>query len=115
MFTLVQNGGGVNEDVLNSYCWMYSTFNIPLEFKGVCARREHTGTTLYNSYYQWIVIFLVLSATLFYLPRMIWLMAEGGLMKFLAKGVTTKIIEDADEKREKLLKTFSVNCCVCEL
>jgi hypothetical protein len=35
-------------------------------------------------------------------------MMEGGLMKFLAKGATDKIIEDADQKREALLKTFQV-------
>jgi hypothetical protein len=35
-------------------------------------------------------------------------MMEGGLMKFLAKGATDKIIEDADDKREALLKTFQV-------
>ena len=29
-------------------------------------------------------------------------MLEGGLMKFLAKGATEKIVEDADEKRERL-------------
>ena len=28
-------------------------------------------------------------------------MLEGGLMKFLAKGATEKIVEDADEKRER--------------
>ena len=50
----------------------------------------------------------MVSAMLFYLPRAIWLMAEGGLMKFLAKGTTTKIVEDADEKRESLIKTFQV-------
>ena len=47
-------------------------------------------------------------AILFYTPRAIWLMAEGGLMKYLAKGATTKIVEDADKKREALLKTFQV-------
>ena len=36
-------------------------------------------------------------------------MMEGGLMKFLARGATDKIIEDADNKREMLLKTFQVN------
>ena len=34
--------------------------------------------------------------------RGLWLMLEGGLMKFLAKGATEKIVEDADEKRERL-------------
>ena len=33
-------------------------------------------------------------------------MLEGGLMKFLAKGATEKIVEDAAEKRESLIKTF---------
>ena len=54
-------------------------------------------------------IFLVVCAILFYTPRAIWLMAEGGLMKYLAKGATTKIVEDADKKREALLKTFQVH------
>ena len=40
--------------------------------------------------------------------RALWLMLEGGLMKFLAKGATEKIVEDADEKREALIKTFQV-------
>lgn len=57
---------------------------------------------------QWVSIFLVVCAILFYTPRAVWLMAEGGLMKYLAKGATTKIVEDADKKREALLKTFQV-------
>ena len=52
--------GGVNQGVLNSYCWMYSTFNIPPTFEGNCYKREHDGNTLYNSYYQWVAIFLVI-------------------------------------------------------
>ena len=64
-----QNGGAVNEAVLNSYCWMYSSFTIPLNFKGACTKREHDGSNLYNSYYQWVSLFLVVSALLFYAPR----------------------------------------------
>ena len=60
-------------------------------------------------YLQWVSIFLVVCAILFYTPRAIWLMAEGGLMKYLAKGATTKIVEDANKKREALLKTFQVS------
>jgi len=98
--------GGVNNDVLNSYCWMYSSFNIPPDFKGACAKREFNGAKLYNTYYQWVAIFLVFQSVMFYLPRSIWLMLEGGLMKFLAKGARGKIIEEACEKRESLLSTF---------
>lgn len=75
---LFQRDGGVNQGVLNSYCWMYSTFNIPPSFQGNqepdsmfiivivlcfignCFKREHDGNTLYNTYYQWVAIFLVI-------------------------------------------------------
>merc|ERR1712106_416365 len=99
-------GGGVDSGVLNSYCWMYSTFNIPPNFKGSCAKREHDGNTLYNTYYQWVAIFLVIQALIFYLPRMLWLNMEGGLMKFLVRNARGKIIEDAEEKRDSLIQTF---------
>ncbi len=36
--------------------------------------------------------------------RTLWLMMEGGLMKFFGKGTTTRIIEDPEEKRDKLVE-----------
>ena len=47
-----------------------------------------------------IYVLTFISENLFF--RGLWLMLEGGLMKFLAKGATEKIVEDADEKRERL-------------
>jgi len=38
---------------------MYSKFELPKFFKGTCVRRDHEGGVLYNSYYQWVSIFLV--------------------------------------------------------
>ena len=38
------------------------------------------------------------------MPRMMWLMKEGGLMKFLAEGAMGRIVEDKEEKRDKLVK-----------
>merc|ERR1712038_128654 len=98
--------GGVNQAVLNSYCWMYSSFDIPPNFKGNCAKREPDGATLYNTYYQWVAIFLVVQACLFYIPRVAWLRLEGGLMKFLVKDARGKIIDDAESKRDELVLTF---------
>ena len=28
---------GIEKEVLESYCWMYSTWNIPREYKGACS------------------------------------------------------------------------------
>ena len=77
-------------------------------FQGSCVKKEHDGATLYNSHYQFVSIFLVAQAGLFYGPRYVWLMLEGGLMKFLARGVREKIVEDPVQKRDTLLKTFQV-------
>ena len=49
-----------------------------------------------------------MQALLFYLPRMIWLSVEGGLMKFLVSNARGKIIEDPEEKRDSLIQTFQV-------
>ena len=45
-------GDGIKDDVLNSFCWMYSSFNIPPNFKGACAKKDPDPTVLYNTYYQ---------------------------------------------------------------
>ena len=90
-YSIFQPGGGVNEGTLQAYCWMYSQFTLPGDFKGKCVKREHDGTNLYNSYYQWVALFLVASALLFYVPRALWLTFEGGLMSFLSKGATKKV------------------------
>jgi hypothetical protein len=102
-------GGGVDGGVLNSYCWMYSSFKIPPDFKGHCSKRDHYGEELYNTYYQWVAIFLVCQALLIYIPRVVWLSMEGGLMKFLVRNARGKIVEGAQEKRDQLIQTFKVH------
>ena len=95
----------------DSWYWKHLEL-FPTLLKGSCAKKEHDGATLYNSYYQFVSIFLVLQAGLFYAPRYVWLMLEGGLMKFLARGVREKIVEDPVEKRESLISTFQVKSLV---
>ena len=48
-----------------------------------------------------------MSAAIFCLPRLAWLMSEGGLMSFLAKGATGKCVENSLEKRDLLLDAFT--------
>ena len=37
MVIFLQARGGIEQDVLEAYCWMYSTWNIPKEYKGACS------------------------------------------------------------------------------
>ena len=88
---LFQAEDSVDDDVLNSFCWMYSSFDMPETFQFPCARKKYDGTYLYNTYYQWVSIFLAFNAGLFYIPRCIWLIIEGGLMSYMVKGKQQKI------------------------
>ena len=65
---------------------MYSSFDIPPDFTGPCTRRRYDGTKLYNTYYQWVSIFLGALSILFYIPRCIWMVLEGNLMAYIVKG-----------------------------
>lgn len=90
--TRFQAEDSVDDDVLNSFCWMYSSFDMPSTFKFPCTRKtpydgNHDTTYLYNTYYQWVSIFLAFQAGLFYIPRCIWLIMEGGLMAFIVNGM----------------------------
>ena len=107
----------MEKDVLESYCWMYSSWNIPPQYKGACSssqkaaspRSEYKVSVVYNSYYQWVPLYLVFLGLLFYLPRLLWLTMEGGLMKFFGKGTMSRSIEDHDEKRDHLVTFFNKN------
>eukprot|EP00095_Tigriopus_kingsejongensis_P002119 snap_masked-scaffold447_size167621-processed-gene-0.10 protein:Tk02119 transcript:snap_masked-scaffold447_size167621-processed-gene-0.10-mRNA-1 annotation:"innexin inx2-like" len=101
--------GGVSDKVLKAYCWMYSTFNIPPDFTGSCAMKTNDVMPVYNSYYQWVPIVLLVQAMVCYLPRVLWLMMEGGLMKFLAKNRTQRIVECEEKEIGDLLQTFRIN------
>ncbi len=88
---ILQAEDSVDDDVLNSFCWMYSSFDMPATFTFPCARRtSYDGTYLYNTYYQWVSIYLAFQAGLFYIPRCIWLIIEGGLMSYMVKGTVHK-------------------------
>ena len=101
---------------------MYSSFDIPPAFTGPCNRKKYDGTHLYNTYYQWVSIFLGFLAVLYYIPRCIWLMLEGGLMAYIVKGEAVvdsrsfhfchslgtcgRVVDDADKKMSVMLKHF---------
>ncbi len=69
---IFQTGQGVRQDVLDSYCWMNGHLNgIPNEYHGPCAGQEQDSSDgiLYNSFYQWVALFLATFSVVSYLPR----------------------------------------------
>ena len=96
---------------------MYSSFDMPSTFKFPCTRKtpydgNHDTTYLYNTYYQWVSIFLAFQAGLFYIPRCIWLIMEGGLMAFIVNGMTKKnyfifhFLSRFQAKKSRLMSLF---------
>ncbi len=63
-------GPDIRKDVLDSHCWVNAHFNLPEEFKSSCSGlSERVEGTLYDHKFQWIPLFLLGLAILFYLPR----------------------------------------------
>jgi len=61
-----------SNNISDTYCWMYSTFEIPSGYQGQCNSGDAegiSGLSIYNSYYQWVPLYLLTSAVFFYIPR----------------------------------------------
>lgn len=90
----------VPEKVLNDFCWIQTTFT---EFKNKAAKRNEisygVGTfsegseVRYHSYYQWVCLVLFIQSLAFYLPKYIWTIREGHLIKSLTTDINLPIVE----------------------
>ncbi|XP_068234407.1 uncharacterized protein [Palaemon carinicauda] len=111
---------GVDAGIMDTYCWIHSTFTIPaltgavvgqeVPHPGVANPEQHGSDdqheTKHHKYYQWVTLFLYLQAIMFYVPRYLWKIWEGGKVKNLVMELNSPIVED-DAKRER--KTMLVN------
>jgi len=104
---LIDRGGhihcmsdSIDSKVMDVYCWIHSTYSVNDKFNGSQGvdyphpglgeddvRGDRQGWT-HHKYYQWVVFVLALQAGCFYLPRLLWKTAEGGVMKLLTSGLT---------------------------
>uniref|UniRef100_A0A0K8RDF6 Innexin n=1 Tax=Ixodes ricinus TaxID=34613 RepID=A0A0K8RDF6_IXORI len=102
-------------EVLNTYCWIHSTFTIPAAFSkkvgydvphpGIDNAEDHITNRRYNAYYQWVYFMLFFQAILFYVPYYIWKNWEGGLLEAITMGMQVVIMEDQERDHKKRILT----------
>ncbi|CAI6351242.1 unnamed protein product [Macrosiphum euphorbiae] len=101
-------------NIMDTYCWIYSTFTIPNRLggrigkdvvqPGVASHVDGEDEVKYHKYYQWVCFVLFFQAMFFYLPRYMWKTWEGGRIKMLVLDLNCPIIsEECKNDRKKLL------------
>ncbi|KAE8749739.1 hypothetical protein FOCC_FOCC003479 [Frankliniella occidentalis] len=116
---IVEEKGAVPQVVMDTFCWISSTFTIPnlnngrvgtdVIQPGVASHTDQDEVK-FHKYYQWVCIALFFQSILFYVPRYIWKICEGGRMKTLALNLNSPIVtEEVKRDRKKLLVDYFVS------
>ncbi|XP_025834051.1 innexin inx1 isoform X2 [Agrilus planipennis] len=104
-------GDGVPNKVVNTYCWISSTFTMPDAFKrqvgkevahpGIANDFDDEDAQKYYTYYQWVCFVLFFQGLACYTPKFLWDIWEGGLMKTLVMGLHIGICHEKEKKTKK--------------
>ncbi|XP_063983959.1 innexin inx1 isoform X4 [Diachasmimorpha longicaudata] len=100
------------EDVLNTYCWIHSTYTITSAYKkkegsevpfpGVANSKLYPESERKEyRYYQWVCFMLFLQAILFYTPRWLWKGWEGGKIHALMMDLDIGLCSEVEKKQKK--------------
>jgi len=95
----------VPEGVMDTYCWIHSTFTLPTKIDGELSW-AHPGVgphspggdqenIVKHKYYQWVCFTLFLQALFFHLPKLLWKKWEGGKVSGLIPDYLTFSVTDA--------------------
>lgn len=104
-------------NVMDTYCWIYSTFTIPNRLTGVAGKDivqpgvsshvDGEDEVKYHKYYQWVCFVLFFQAILFYIPRYLWKTWEAGRIKMLVLDLNCPVVnEDSKDERKKILVEY---------
>ncbi|KAI4501260.1 hypothetical protein M0802_003633 [Mischocyttarus mexicanus] len=103
-------------NVMDTYCWIYSTFTVldrggvvgqDIAHSGVRNHVEGVDEIKYHKYYQWVCFTLFFQAILFYVPRYLWKNWEAGRIKMLMLDLNCHLTnEEAKCERRKLLVEY---------
>jgi len=98
-------------NVLNTYCWIMSTFSVPSKNKGIQGQHfPHQGVgpetpgddgedKVVHAYYQWVPFMLFLQGVMFYIPHYIWKTFEDKKLDKITSGLRGKTLS-RDDKRD---------------
>jgi len=104
---------GIPGNIMDTYCWIHSTFSIPERFvgqqgqdiahPGVAPIKMNGREPVYHKYYQWVCFVLFFQAGLFYVPRYLWKAAEGGRVNMLAADMYgPSMVINRDERSDRI-------------
>lgn len=109
---------GVPQSVINTYCWIHTTYTVPRAFSrevgvevpapGVEAE-SNSKELKYHKYYQWVCFVLFIQATLFYIPRWLWKLWEGGKIAALTMDLDIAICSESEKRKKKKLLVDYLN------
>jgi len=96
-------------NVLNTYCWIMSTFSIPSKNKGIQGQdfphqgvgpeTNDDGDRVVHAYYQWVPFMLFLQGVMFYVPHYLWKTFEDKKMDKITSGLRGKTF-NSDGRRD---------------
>ncbi|XP_066140017.1 innexin shaking-B isoform X1 [Euwallacea fornicatus] len=101
----------IPEDVLNTFCWIHSTFTVVDANNRIITDQAHYPGVLFTGtrpikqvrYYQWVAFILFFQAILFYTPRWLWKSWEGGKICALMMDLDVAVCSDIEKKQKKKL------------
>jgi hypothetical protein len=108
-------GGSIPGNVLNTFCWIMSTFSVAGQpgvkgddhaYAGVKPYVEGQTETTVHAYYQWVPFVLFFQGILFYLPHYLWKTLEDRRLDKITKGLRgrTLTMEERKGQLEILVK-----------
>ncbi|KAK9744446.1 Innexin [Popillia japonica] len=102
---------GLPKHVVNTYCWISSTFTMPEAFRRQIGKEvPHPGVSndfgdesaqKYYTYYQWVCFVLFFQGLACYVPNVLWHMSEGKLMQTLVMGLRLGICDQSEKDGKK--------------
>lgn len=96
----------IPNNVLKTFCWIHATFNVPEAYNKTVGVNgvAHPGIQKYTpgeqrqyyKYYQWVCMILFFQAVCFYIPRWVWKLYEGGLIRKLTQDLDCPVKERSE-------------------